>query len=146
MHISFVCMEVIACMEAERHYRGDLAIQCALLHDIIEDTNKNYTDVEKEFGEEVAKGVLALTKNPNLAKEYRMRDSLRRIRKEPVEVWLVKLADRITNLLPPPSHWGKEKIKRYREESIKIYNVLLDASKYLSKRLKAKISEYGNYL
>lgn len=148
MHISFVSMEVIACMEIERQYNGDLAVQCALLHDVIEDAKKTYEDVENAFGKEVAKGVLGLNKKKKsgLAKEYPMQDSLRRIRQEPAEVWLVKLADRITNLAPPPSHWGKEKIKRYREEAIEIHKTLNEASKYLGKRLAMKIEEYANYL
>lgn len=34
-----------------------------------------------------------------------MEDSLRHIRLRPKEIWAIKLADRITNLQPPPSHW-----------------------------------------
>jgi len=41
---------------------------------------------------------------------------------------LVKLADAITNLQPPPVHWSREKRARYREEAIEIYSALKDAS------------------
>jgi (p)ppGpp synthase/HD superfamily hydrolase len=146
MHISFVSMEVIVCLEIERHHDGDFAVQCALLHDVIEDTHVTYQDVEREFGKRVAQGVLALTKNESLAKERRMQDSLQRIKQQPDEVWIVKLADRITNLAPPPQYWDKGKIERYREEAIEIHKALHEASDYLSKRLEMKVEEYKRYL
>ncbi len=146
MHLSFVSMEVIACLEKERHHDGDLAVQCALLHDVIEDTPITYQDVEREFGPRVAQGVLALTKNESLAKDRRTHDSLLRIRQQPDEIWIVKLADRICNLAPPPAHWNREKIERYREEAIEIYDALSAASDYLSKRLAMKIEEYKRYV
>jgi (p)ppGpp synthase/HD superfamily hydrolase len=145
MHISFVSMEVLACLNVETFQDGDLAVQCALLHDVIEDTTITYEIVEYEFGTKIAKGVLALTKNTDLAKEYRIQDSLQRIRLEPVEVWIVKLADRITNLATPPEFWEKARIKQYREEAIEINKALSEASNYLSKRLKIRIEEYARY-
>ncbi len=146
MHLSFVSMEVIACLEREKDRDGDLAVQCALLHDVIEDTPVTYQDVEREFGPSVAQGVLALTKNESLAKERRMQDSLLRIRQQPGEIWIVKLADRICNLAPPPAHWNREKIERYREEAIEIYAALSAASNYLGRRLAMKIEEYKRYV
>ncbi len=146
LHISFVSMEIIACLEIEKKYDGDLAVQCALLHDVIEDTDVKYSAVEKEFGSYVANGVLALTKNALLPKKQRMRDSLTRIRQQPHEVWLVKMADRITNLAPPPHHWEKEKIKQYRDEALEIHQLLHDASDSLGQRLKRKADEYERYL
>jgi (p)ppGpp synthase/HD superfamily hydrolase len=146
MHISFVSMEILACLEIEKKHDGDLAVQCALLHDVIEDTDVTYSEVEKAFGRSVAQGVLALTKNASLPKEQRMRDSLERIRQQPYEVWMVKLADRITNLAPPPHYWEKDKIERYREEAIEIHQALHEASDYLSQRLMSKIDEYEMYL
>jgi (p)ppGpp synthase/HD superfamily hydrolase len=38
MHVSFVSMEVIAALAQEPELDGNLAVQCALLHDVIEDT------------------------------------------------------------------------------------------------------------
>ncbi len=146
MHISFVSMEVMACLEMERHHDGDLAVQCALLHDVIEDTPITYQDVAKEFGQKVAEGVLALTKNDSLAKELRMQDSLQRIKQQSHEVWIVKLADRITNLASPPNYWNKGKIAQYRDEAVEIHATLHKASAYLSQRLEMKIGEYNRYL
>ena len=71
-----------------------------------------------------------------------MTDSLRRILLQPREVWMVKLADRINNLQPPPSHWKDPKIAAYRAEAIQIVEALGPASPYLEGRLRAKIAAY----
>ena len=139
-------MEIIACLDIEKDHDGVLAVQCALLHDVIEDTDITHAKIEKAFGEGIAQGVLALTKDASIAKEHRMQDSLQRIKQQPHEVWMVKLADRITNLAPPPHYWDKEKKVRYMEESIEIHKTLYEASKYLSQRLATKIIEYKMYL
>jgi (p)ppGpp synthase/HD superfamily hydrolase len=73
-----------------------------------------------------------------------MGDSLRRIREQPYEVWMVKLADRISNLGPPPNYWDRERILRYSEEAIEIHNTLNEASEYLSRRLRRKIADYNS--
>ena len=91
--------------------------------------------------------MLALSKDKNFpSKVEQMKDSIERIRKQPKEVWMVKLSDRITNLQSPPKHWDKEKIKKYRNESILILEKLGEANQYLAERLKKKIAEYGQYL
>lgn len=145
MHISFVCMEVMAALECESDRNGNLAIQCALLHDVIEDSDVTFEGVAAEFGAEVAAGVLALTKNARLDKTVQMEDSLRRIQKQPFEVWLVKMADRISNLGPPPLDWKRDKIGRYRKEAIEIHSALEEASAFLSDRLFRKIKAYEIY-
>ena len=146
MHISFVSMEIIAALNFEKDRDGDFAVQCSILHDVIEDTDAKYDEVRSAFGEKVAKGVLALTKDEELPKEDRMRDSLRRIRKQPNEIWMVKLAERIANLGLPPHTWSKERISQYRAEAIEIHSALDQASEYLSRRLIHKITEFGRFL
>ena len=81
-------------------------------------------------------------KNPELAKSRRLADSLDRIKAQPREIWMVKLADRITNLQPPPVHWTQAKILKYRDEAIEIHTHLQSASPFLALRLAAKIQNY----
>jgi len=57
---------------------------------------------------------------------------------------MVKLADRITNLQPPPEHWDDRMIERYREGAELIYRELGSASAYLRDRLRVKIDKYGD--
>ena len=42
MHLSFVSMELIAALSLETAVDGNLAIQCAILHDTIEDTDTTF--------------------------------------------------------------------------------------------------------
>lgn len=146
MHLSFVCMEVIAALNAEQERDGNLAIQCALLHDTIEDTNTTFEQIQIEFGEAVANGVLALTKDNSLEKSLQMPDSLQRIHVQPPEISMVKLADRITNLQAPPHYWKQDKIVRYRTEAISIYEALKNTSPFLASRLASKIENYQAFI
>ena len=146
-HIGLVAMEATAIVAHEDIGNPNLLVVCALLHDAIEDTSATYEDIEDNFGMEIADGVLALTKNTKLpSKSERMKDSINRIKMQPREVWMVKLCDRITNLQPPPAHWGKVKIGAYQSEARLILEQLGEASPYLMKRLAEKISHYGKYL
>jgi (p)ppGpp synthase/HD superfamily hydrolase len=142
LHLNLVSMEILAALSAEPGHDGDLAVQCALLHDTIEDTDTSYEQIASMFGVKVADGVAALSKNPALEKSQQLVDSLERIELQPIEIWMVKLADRITNLQPPPPHWTKEKIVRYRHEAIAIHTHLQTASPFLASRLAEKIQNY----
>ena len=144
-HVGLVAMEVLACIASDASIQDpDLAIQCALLHDTIEDTDAQYDALRTHFGPAVADGVLALTKDSTIEpRGERMRDSLARIRRQPREVWLVKLADRISNLQPPPARWSDEKIAEYKAEAELILRELGDASEFLRDRLADKIASYG---
>lgn len=146
MHLSFVSMEMIAALNEEKERDGNLAIQCAILHDTVEDTNTTFEELETEFGLPVANGVLALSKDSSLDKSVQMHDSLQRIKKQPKEIWMVKLADRITNLQAPPGYWKQDKIIRYREEAVYIYDALKDASPFLAARLASKIEGYKLFI
>lgn len=146
VHLNMVSMEIMASLHTELDADGNLAVSCALLHDVIEDTGTSVTVIRSEFGDAVTDGVLALSKNPHLEKHLRMTDSLERIRRQPREVWMVKLADRISNLSDPPHYWTCEKILKYRNESVTIYNSLKEASLFLSQRLKQKIEDYQKFI
>lgn len=143
MHLSFVSIEMIAAIRADEGCDENLAVQCALLHDTLEDTPTTFAELEREFGRDVASGVAALTKDAAILKDLRMADSLRRIEAQPREIWMVKLADRITNLAPPPAHWTPDKIARYKAEAVQIHNALAGASALLSARLLERLAVYG---
>ena len=146
VHVSLVSMEVVAALGTQSGLNGDFALQCALLHDVIEDTDIKYDQLEVEFGKSVADGVLALSKDPGLAKSLQMADSLLRIKKQPTEIWMVKMADRITNLLPPPDYLTPTKREEYKNEAIDIYECLKSASPFLADRLWAKIKAYDEII
>ncbi len=148
-HITCVAMEVInACEKSSLdEEQANLAISCALLHDVIEDTNITYDELYVKFGEKVANGVEALTKDKTKeSKQEQMRDSIERLLAQPYEVQMVKLADRITNLGTPPKHWNSEKMKKYQKEASLILSCLGNSNIYLAERLKEKIENYNKYI
>lgn len=147
VHAALVAMEVMIALSGDEGRGADahLAVVCAILHDVMEDSGTGYENIALEFGASVADGVLALTKNSVLATKDRMADSISRIETQPREIWMVKLADRIVNLAPPPPDWRKEKIQQYGEEALMILERLGAASVSLSSRLREKIDEYAKY-
>lgn len=145
VHVCTVAAEVIAALETEPHDDPDLAVACALLHDVVEDTAVGIEAIERDFGARIAAGVKALTKDGTLPKDARMGDSLDRIRRQPQEVWMVKLADRITNLQPPPSHWSAEKCRAYRIEAETILAALDSASATLAARFRGRLAVYRRF-
>ena len=146
VHLSNVAMEILIASHNTSDFKLDFAIQLALLHDTLEDTSATLEELSQEFGIDVAQGVLALTKNDALAKAEQMPDSIRRIKDLQMEVWAVKLADRITNLQVPPKHWDNDKKIAYRKEAITLLDELKGGNGYLEKRLKEKITAYEAYI
>ena len=146
VHLSNVAMEILVAAQNTPVFDPVIAVQVALLHDVLEDTPTNWQALDALFGTDIADAVQALTKNSSIPADEKMLDSLARIKKLPKEVWAVKLADRITNLQVPPSHWAKEKIATYQQEAMLILKELEGGNVYLEKRLAEKIAAYAQYL
>ncbi len=103
------------------------SIITALLHDVVEDTEVTLEEIEKDFGEEIAKlvdGVTKLGKIESIPANDRVAENFRKLAmamSEDIRVLLVKLADRLHNmrtLFYVPSN--EKKIKKARE-SLDIY-------------------------
>lgn len=75
-----------------------VCLAIALLHDVIEDTPADYDDVAQGFGEAVAKGVAALTKDMRLPEDERERDYDEQLQRADWRSRVVKLADVYDNL------------------------------------------------
>lgn len=146
-HISAVTMETLSAMihTPDQDWDVNLALQCALLHDVIEDTYIDYEEVVASFGKKVADGVMALTKNETLPKNQQMQDSLTRILAQGKEIRLVKMCDRIDNLYLPPIYWTSIKRQYYQQEGQLILDTLKGVSEYAENRLAQKIQAYSKY-
>lgn len=103
------------------------SIITALLHDVVEDTEVTLEEIEKEFGEDVARlvdGVTKLGKIETVPANERLAENFRKLTlamSEDIRVLLVKLADRLHNmrtLFYVPSQ--EKKIKK-AHESLEIY-------------------------
>jgi GTP pyrophosphokinase len=93
----------VAQIAAEEIGLGTTSIVCALLHDVVEDTELSLEDIEREFGKKVANIIDGLTK---IAGVFDQTSSIQaeNFRKmlltlaDDVRVILIKLADRLHNM------------------------------------------------
>ena len=141
-HIVSVATEVVNSLSQHTvsYDEANIAIACALLHDVNEDTD---TRVDSSLNipniEAVIAGVGALTKDSSLpSKQEQMQDSLHRLKQQPKCVQMVKLADRITNLAPAPDFWNQAKREAYVNEAKQILEALKDSNPYLASKLQYK--------
>jgi guanosine-3',5'-bis(diphosphate) 3'-pyrophosphohydrolase len=146
VHLSNVAMEIILANEHSPNFDRHFAVQVALLHDLLEDTSTTFEEIESAFGINIARAVLALTKNDQIPPVQQIPDSLNRIKSQPKEVWAVKLADRISNMQKPPQHWDANKIVDYKKTAGIILLQLRGGNQYLENRLHQKIIEYNQFI
>lgn len=62
------------------HIDWNLLVASALLHDTLEDTPVTFKELENEFGENVANGVFALTRNAKLEKDKQIPDCINKLK------------------------------------------------------------------
>ncbi|HNF48455.1 MAG TPA: HD domain-containing protein [Chitinophagales bacterium] len=146
VHLSNVAMEILIAHQHQPIPDINLAVQVALLHDVLEDTPTDMEELKSIFGDLVANAVLSLTKNKLLPENEQMPDSLNRIKQQGSTVASVKLADRITNLQPPPAQWNINKISAYCDEAVLILTKLVGANTYLENRLSYCIEQYARWI
>lgn len=104
---------------------GTTSIICALLHDVVEDTDIELEDIEHEFGGKVARIIDGLTKIAGVF-EYGTSQQAENFRKmlltlsDDVRVILIKLADRLHNMRTLDS-MPKNKQLKIASETIYLY-------------------------
>ncbi|MDP9053865.1 MAG: bifunctional (p)ppGpp synthetase/guanosine-3',5'-bis(diphosphate) 3'-pyrophosphohydrolase [Acidobacteriota bacterium] len=103
-----------------------VSIETGLLHDIVEDTSVTTADIQKNFGDEVAKcvdGVTKLSKIDFFSAEDRQAESYRKMllaMVNDIRVIIVKLADRLHNMRTLES-LSAERRERIARETLEIY-------------------------
>jgi len=104
----------------------------ALLHDTIEDTDLTLEEIEKAFGNEIAKlvdGVTKLTKIEFQPDHVRQAENFRKLllaMSDDIRVLLVKLADRLHNMRTIDFVSSPEKRMRISLETMEIYGPLAE--------------------
>jgi SAM-dependent methyltransferase len=126
----------VACILLDELKITDSNVLCmALLHDVLEDCQVDYTNLEETFGESIASMVKVLTKedrNRYPSKEERNEEYLKRIKQAPQEIQLIKLADRLDNIRYLHLSPSQEKqLKYYRETCEKYLPLAKEVSSYL---------------
>lgn len=104
---------------------GATSIACALLHDVIEDSDYTYEDLKKIFGERIAGIVNGLTKisimnHQNISVQSENYRKLLLTLSEDFRVILIKIADRLHNMRTLES-MAPDKQKKIASETVYIY-------------------------
>jgi len=115
----------VAQIAAEEIGLGPTSIVCALLHDVVEDTNVSLEDIERDFGKKVAMIIDGLTKisgvfdtNSSLQAEN-FRKMLLTLADD-VRVILIKLADRLHNMRTM-EYMPRDKQLKLSSETVYLY-------------------------
>ena len=110
----------------------------ALFHDLVEDTDISLSEIENKFGRNVASIVSEVSIPIKTEKEV----YLENLKNASVEAKIIKLADRIDNLIDlPKSFWPIDKQKSYAEQAKIILESCGDANSKLALRLKQEIEK-----
>jgi GTP pyrophosphokinase len=144
----------VAQIAAEEIGLGTTSIVCALLHDVVEDTEITLEDVEREFGKKVAKIIDGLTKISGVF-DYNSSLQAENFRKmlltlaDDVRVILIKLADRLHNMRTM-EFMPREKQLKIASETVYLYAPLahrlgLYAIKSELEDLSMKYTETATY-
>lgn len=121
------------------------SIVTALLHDVVEDTDITLEEIEKDFGEEIARlvdGVTKLGKIESISSNERVAENFRKLTlamSEDIRVLIVKLADRLHNMRTLFYVPSKEKKIKKAQESLDIYAPL--AGRIGLSKIKDEIQE-----
>lgn len=115
----------VAKIVAEEIGLGATSIACALLHDVIEDSDYTYEDIKNIFGEKIANIVNGLTKisvmnNQNISVQSENYRKLLLTLSDDFRVILVKIADRLHNMRTLDS-MRPDKQKKIASETVYIY-------------------------
>jgi GTP pyrophosphokinase len=104
----------------------------ALLHDVVEDTEKNLKDIKRNFGNEISylvDGVTKLSKLEGRTDEFKQAENFRKLllaTSKDIRVLLVKLADRLHNMRTIEFIKDSVKKKKIALETLEIFAPLAE--------------------
>jgi len=118
-------LEVFKILRDEWGIKNENCLIAALLHDIVEDTNVSFKQIQLEFGDEVASLVEGVTKLETNSDHETLKKVLNKSNIDP-RVALIKLADRLHNMRTLDS-MPLEKQKRKAKETLDVYTKLAES-------------------
>lgn len=122
----YICHPLhVACILVEMGMDSDSVI-AALLHDVVEDTRVELSELREQFGDEVAMlvdGVTKITKMTFVTREEQQAENVRKMllaMSQDVRVMIIKLADRLHNMRTSDG-WEPQKRRDKAHETMDIY-------------------------
>lgn len=126
-------MRVALILLEELEFKDIEAIAAAILHDVVEDSDGrvSVTDIENEFGRNIALMVSILSKPPkdkNVSRGQQLSTYYERIERASIPTRLVKLADRLDNMREIVDTIDRDFQEDYLKETMKVFLPLAEAS------------------
>lgn len=122
-------------------------LQVALLHDTVEDTDTQFSEIEAVFGTEVRQMVEEVTDNKSLPKEERKQLQIEHAARSSYGAKLVKLADKLYNLRDlnrsTPEGWTKQRVHEYFVWASKVVKEIRGTNLKLEASLDQLFLEHG---
>ena len=143
---AYISHPVAVAQELAEMHLDSQAIEAAILHDTVEDTTASITDIEEQFGEDVALLVDGVSKLDQYQFNSRAEANAESFRKmmlamiEDIRVILVKLADRLHNMQTLEAMPAKKKA-RIARETLDIYAPI--ANRLGINRFKVELEDLG---
>jgi guanosine-3',5'-bis(diphosphate) 3'-pyrophosphohydrolase len=107
-----------------------------LFHDLVEDTDTSLNEIGKKFGKEVA----SIINEVSIPIKTEKTKHLKGLKNASFEAKIIKLADRLDNLLDLPlAIWTREQQKSYAEQAKIILESCGDANSELASGLEQEI-------
>jgi guanosine-3',5'-bis(diphosphate) 3'-pyrophosphohydrolase len=101
-------------------FDDDAILAAALLHDVIEDCDTDYEDIAEACDDEVARYVVAMSKDPRLPEAEREPAYDKQLAEGPWQARLIKLADVYDNLMDARTNDGRRKIIGRAERALNL--------------------------
>lgn len=123
------------------------AIQAAILHDTVEDTDTTFEEIEREFGTQIRNIVAEVTDDKSLPKQTRKQRQIEHAATSSYEAKLVKLADKLYNLRDleraAPVGWSGERVKEYFVWAKRVVDGLRGTNKEMEEKLNEIFKRVG---
>ena len=120
-------------------------LAAAMLHDTVEDTDTQISEIETLFGRRVASIVAEVTDDTTLLREERKRRQVTSAPTKSYEAKLCKLADKICNLRDLrdcPPDWSAERIDNYHRFARDVYRGLKGAHAALDNQMDQLLAQH----
>ncbi|XP_034112868.1 guanosine-3',5'-bis(diphosphate) 3'-pyrophosphohydrolase MESH1 [Drosophila albomicans] len=110
-------INVSTILATEAGIDDEAVLMAALLHDVVEDTDATFADLEQLFGDDITGLVREVTDDKSLEKMERKRLQIVNAPKASRRAKLIKLADKLDNLrdlqVNTPTGWTEERREAY---------------------------------
>ena len=120
-------------------------LAAAILHDTLEDTDTTPEELEQSFGRRIRKIVEEVTDDKSLPKAQRKRCQVEHASHLSPDAVLVKLADKISNVLDvtyvPPPHWSVQRRRQYLDWAEEVIGKCHKGNKALEKLFERVVDE-----